>query len=77
MILHLSPHSYFVVFLQCFVVSVPNVLVSIEERPATVNCHTVSGHLGAYAGVCGYLTVTFITITVQVFVIDKTNVVFA
>ena len=58
-------------------VSVPNLLVSVEERLAAVDCQTVSGHLQACAGERGDLTVTCITVTVQAFVVDMTNADFA
>jgi len=77
MILHLSPHSIFAAILQRFVVFVPNVMVSVEERLAAVESHIVSGRLRACAGERRDLVITCVTITVQAFVVDMTNVVFA
>ena len=77
MILHLSPHSIFASILQCFVVSIPNVMVSVEERLVVVESYIVSCRLGACAGERRDLTVTCIIVTVQAFVDDMTNAVFA
>jgi len=49
---------------QCFVIYVPNLLVSVEEGLAAVDCHIVLGHLGACVGVRGDLTIACNTITV-------------